>query len=226
MKIAVLGTGSVGRTLASKLHELGHEVEVGTRDPGTTLAREEPDAFGNPPFRVWQQEHPAVALRTLTEAASDAEMIVNATTGLGSVAALAAAGDDNLAGKILLDVSNPLDFSTGTPPSLFVCNNDSLGERIQHRFPRTKVVKALNTMNAYVMVDPGRLAGGDHSTFVSGNDPDAKVKVTALLAELGHRDIIDLGDITTARGPEMYLPLWIRLAASLGTPAFNLKIVR
>jgi 8-hydroxy-5-deazaflavin:NADPH oxidoreductase len=129
-------------------------------------------------------------------------------------------------GKILLDLSNPLDFSAGMPASLFVCNTDSLAEQIQRRFPRTTVIKAMNTMNTYLMVDPRQLADGDHSTFVCGDDAEAKATVTALLTELGHRDVIDLGGLGTARGTEMYLPLWIRLAAALGTPMFNIKVVR
>jgi predicted dinucleotide-binding enzyme len=226
MKIAVLGTGPVGQAVAGRLAELGYQVVVGTRDPDATLARTEPDTFGNPPLRVWRAQHPGVGLAGLAEAAADAELIVNATNGAGSIAALEATGEDHLAGKVLLDISNPLDFSAGMPPSLFVSNTDSLGEQIQRRFPRTKVVKALNTMNAYLMVDPGRLADGQHSAFVSGDDPEAKKTVTELLASLGHNDIIDLGDISTARGTEMYLPLWVRLWAGLGTPMFNIKIVR
>jgi predicted dinucleotide-binding enzyme len=226
MRIAVLGTGSVGRALTGTLHESGHQVTLGTRDPDATLARRDPDAFGNPPARVWLENHSGVGLATFAEAAAGAEFIVNATNGRGAIAALVSAGEDNLAGKTLLDVSNPLDPSLGIPPSLSVCNTDSLGEQIQRRFPGTSVVKALNTVTASLMVDPRQLAGGDHSVFVSGNDPEAKAVVTALLADLGHHDIIDLGDITTARGTEMYLPLWLRLMARLGTPVFNIKIIR
>lgn len=153
-------------------------------------------------------------------------MVVNATNGAASLAALAAAGGANLAGKILLDVSNPLDFSQGMPPVLNPVNTESLGERIQRAFPDARVVKTLNTMNAGLMVDPGRLADGEHSVFVSGDDSEAKAQVTGLLQALGHRDIIDLGDITSARGAEMVLPLWLRLFGVLGTPDFNFKVVR
>jgi predicted dinucleotide-binding enzyme len=226
MKIAVLGTGPVGQTIADKLAALGHQVVIGTRDPQATLARSAPDTFGNPPFRVWQEAHPEVGLAGLTDAAAHGEMVVNATNGVGSIPALEAAGEDNLAGKVLLDISNPLDFSQGMPPSLTVSNTDSLGEQIQRRFPQTRVVKTLNTMTAYLMVEPGQLAGGDHSTFVAGDDADAKKTVTELLAGLGHTDVIDIGDISTARGVEMYLPLWIRLLGALGTPMFNIKVVR
>jgi hypothetical protein len=226
MKIAVLGTGVVGKTLAGRLVELGHDVVVGTRDPAATLARTEPDVAGGPPFAQWRQANPAVGLVALAEAAGQAELIVNATNGIGSMATLEAAGEENLAGKVLMDIANPLDFSRGLPPSLFVVDTDSLGEQIQRRFPRSKVVKTLNTMAAELMVHPGELAGGQHTAFVSGDDPHAKEIVFELLASFGHSDVIDLGDITTARGAEMYLPLWLRVWGALGTRIFNIKVVR
>jgi 8-hydroxy-5-deazaflavin:NADPH oxidoreductase len=226
MKIAVLGTGPVGQAVAGRLADLGHEVVVGSRDPQATLARTAPDSFGNPPFSAWLAAHPAVRLAGLAEAAAPAELVVNASHGVASVPALEAAGEDNLAGKVIVDIANPLDFSQGMPPSLHISNTDSLGEQIQRRFPRSRVVKALNTMNAHLMINPGQLAGGDHSTFVSGDDADAKKTVTELLASMGHTDVIDLGDITTARGTEMFLPLWVRLWQALGVPMFNIKVVR
>ena len=226
MKIAVLGTGIVGKALADRLAELGHEVSVGTRDVAATMASTEPDRRGNPPFAVWATDHPQVMLATFAEATADAEVIVNATSGNVSIAALEAAGEDSLAGKVLLDISNPLDGSRGFPPTLFVKDTDSLGEQIQAAFPALKVVKALNTMTASLMVDPRQLADGQHSVFVAGNDPEAKRTVTALLNSFGHTDVIDLGDISSARGAEMYLPLWLRLVGALNTPIFNIKVVR
>jgi predicted dinucleotide-binding enzyme len=226
MRIAVLGTGPVGQTVAARLDELGHEVKVGTRDVETTMARTKPDNFGRPPFPKWAKEHPQVEVATLAEAASGADVVVNATNGSGSVEALEAAGADNLARKVLIDIANPLDFSQGMPPSLFASNADSLGEQIQRRFPDTRVVKTLNTMNTHLMVDPKQLAGGDHTVFVSGNDGDAKAEVTRLLQSLGWSDIVDLGDITTARGSEMYLPLWLRIMGATQNPMFNIKVVR
>ncbi|HET8658061.1 MAG TPA: NAD(P)-binding domain-containing protein [Micromonosporaceae bacterium] len=226
MKIAVLGTGVVGQTVAARLAELGHEVTVGTRDVAATMARSEPDAMGNPPFPEWSAAHPQVGLAGFDGAAAAADLVVNATSGSSSLAALEAAGAANLAGKVLLDIANPLDFSAGMPPTLFVKDTDSLGEQIQRAFPEAKVVKALNTMSAHLMVNPRQLAGGDHTAFVSGDDPQAKKAVTELLASLGHTDIIDLGDITTARGSELLLPVWLRLWSALGTPTFNFKIVR
>lgn len=226
MRIAVLGTGMVGRAIAAKLAGLGHEVTVGTRDVRATLDRTERDAAGTPPFARWLDDHDSVAVATLTDAAAAADLVVNATNGASSLAALTAAGAHNLAGKVIVDVANALDFGGGMPPALSVANTDSLAEAIQRRFPDARVVKTLNTMNAAVMVDPGLVGGGDHTVFVSGDDPDAKATVVALLESFGWRDIIDLGDITTARGPEMLLPLWLRLFGALQTPVLQLKVVR
>jgi 8-hydroxy-5-deazaflavin:NADPH oxidoreductase len=226
MNIAVLGTGTVGQALAGRLAELGHDVTSGTRDTEATLAKTTPDAMGNPPYAAWAAGHPGVRLATFADAAADAELLVNATSGAVSIAALQAAGDANLAGKILLGIANPLDFSNGFPPTLFVKDTDSLGEQIQAAFPRLKVVKALNTLAAALMANPQALAAGEHSVFVSGNDPEAKKIVTVLLESFGHTDVIDLGDITTARGSEMILPLWLRLMGAFNTPMFNLKVVR
>jgi 8-hydroxy-5-deazaflavin:NADPH oxidoreductase len=226
MRFGILGTGVVGKTLADRLDGMGHEVMVGTRDPEETMSRSEPDQYGNPPFSSWQEEHPRVRLATFGEAAVHGEMVVNATSGVVSLGALEMAGEDNLNGKVLIDVSNPLDFSRGMPPTLWVSNTDSLGERIQRRFPEAKVVKTLHTMNAYLMVDPTQLAGADHTVFVSGDDTEAKAKVTNLLRSFGWTDIIDLGDITTARGTEMIMPIWLRLFGALQKPIFNFKIVR
>jgi predicted dinucleotide-binding enzyme len=225
MRLGILGTGVVGKTMAARLAGLEHEVMIGTRDPEETLARTEPDTYGNPPFSAWQEEHPEVRLGTFGEAAAHGEMIVNATAGAVSVEALELAGEDNLNGKILIDIANPLDFSRGMPPTLSVSNTDSLGERIQRRFPEAKVVKTLNTMNAYLMVDPAQLAATDHTVFVSGDDAEAKATVTEFLRNFGWTDIIDLGDISTARGTEMLLPIWLRLFGALQKPIFNFKIV-
>jgi predicted dinucleotide-binding enzyme len=226
MNIGVLGTGSVGQTIAAKLAELGHSVRIGTRDPAATLARSAPDAMGNPPFKVWREKHPEIELVSFAQAAGHGEIVVNATQGGGSIEALKAAGEQNLAGKVLVDLSNPLDFSKGMPPSLTVCNTDSLGEQIQRAFPQAKVVKTLNTVNGLLMVSPRQLADGAHTIFVSGNDAGAKQTVVKLLESFGWRDVFDLGDITTARGVEMFLPLWVRAFAALKTPMFSFKLVR
>ncbi len=204
MNIAVLGTGMVGQAIAGRLHELGHSVVVGTRDPRATLARTEPDPMGNPPFTAWHSAHTGVALLTFAHAA---------------------AGADNLADKVLLDIANPLDFSAGFPPTLSVKDTDSLGEQLQRAFPRTKVVKALNTLAASLMVEPKSL-GESSTVFVSGEDATAKALVVEILESFGHDDVIDLGGIETARGTEMLLPIWLRLMGTLGTGQFNFKVVR
>lgn len=226
MKIGMLGTGVVGRTVAGKLAELGHGVFVGTRDPEATLARTDPDSFGNPPFKVWHEEHPDIGLGTHAAAAAYGALLVNATSGAGTLPALESAGAEDLAGKVLIDLANPLDFSKGMPPTLSVCNTDSLAEQIQKRFPELKVVKTLNTVSAHVMIGPGQLADSDHTMFLCGDDEDAKKTVTGILQSFGWKDILDVGDITGARGLEMYLPIWLRLWQATGVPMFNVKVVR
>jgi hypothetical protein len=227
MKTTVLGTGMVGRALAGRLSELGHEVAVGTRDVGETLRRSDPDAMGNPPYAEWQRAYPAVRLVSFAEAGTHGELVVNATNGGRSLAALEAAGAPNLAGKVIIDVANPLDFSQGRPPILSVCNTDSLGEQIQRAYPEARVVKTLNTMNAYVMVDPARVPGR-HNVFVAGDDQAAKATVKRLLGEFDWPDeqIVDLGGIRAARGTEMYLPLWLSLWGAVGSGDFNIAVAR
>jgi predicted dinucleotide-binding enzyme len=225
MRYAVLGTGLVGRTIAAKLVSLGHQVVIGTRAPKATLARTEPDGMGNPPFSQWHAAHEQVRLETLADAAAWGDAVVNTTAGANSLQALGAAGAANLADKVLIDIANPLDFSAGMPPSLNPVNTDSLGEQIQRTFPGTKVVKTLNTMNSQIMTDPSRVAGA-HTVFVSGDDTGAKKQVTELLVSFGWpaSSVIDLGDITTARGTEMLLPIWLRLWGALGHAEFNFHI--
>lgn len=225
MNIAVLGTGMVGQAIAGRLHELGHSVTVGTRDPDATLARTEPDGMGNPPFSAWHAAHDGVGVATFADAASSAELVVNASSGAAALDVLGLAGADNLAGKVLVDIANPLDFSQGFPPTLSVKDTDSLGEQVQRAFPEAKVVKTLNTLTASLMVDP-RSLGESSTVFVSGDDAEAKATIVALLESFGHDDVIDLGPLETARGTEMLLPVWLRLMGALGTGMFNFKIVR
>lgn len=218
MKIAVIGTGMVGQALAGRLDELGHTVTIGTRDVAATTARQE--------FADWREAHPGVAVAAFPDAVGDADVVVNATSGQVTLAALGEVGASALAGRVLLDISNPLDFSQGFPPTLSVKDTDSLGEQVQAAFPDARVVKSLNTLTAELMVRPQQLADGQHTVFVSGNDDAAKAVVTGLLHEFGHTDVIDLGDISTSRGTEMFLPLWLRCMQALGTGMFNVKVVR
>jgi predicted dinucleotide-binding enzyme len=226
MKTAVFGTGIVGQVIANRLAGLGNSVIIGTRDVGRTLARADKDNYGNPPFAEWLKQNQDVKFGIYAEAAASSEIIFNCTTGQGSIEALKQAGDANVKGKIIIDIANPLDFSKGMPPILTPGNTDSLGESIQRTFPEAKVVKTLNTMNCFLMVNPAALPG-DHNVFVSGNDANAKTTAQEILKSFGWREnnIIDLGDITTARGTEQLLPIWIRLYGALKNPMFNFKIV-
>jgi 8-hydroxy-5-deazaflavin:NADPH oxidoreductase len=215
MRIGVLGTGIVGRTLSGKLVELGHEVRMGSRQAGNENAVEWAQGAGE-----------GASEGTFADAAEFGELVINATGGKVSLEALGMAGAENLAGKVVIDVSNALEFGEG-PPVVGVAPDDSLGERIQAAFPDAKVVKALNTMNASIMVAPGSL-GESTNAFVCGNDDAAKAQVIELLETFGwlSGDIVDLGDISAARGAELYVALWVRLMGALGTPAFNIRLVR
>ena len=216
MRFGVLGTGMVGKAIAGKLASLGHEVTMGSRSPDNEQARAWADEAGE------RASH-----GTFAEAADAADVVFNCTAGGASLEALLAAGEERLSGKLLVDVANPLDFSRGMPPTLSVMGDDSLGEQIQRSFPETRVVKTLNTINCQVMVDPGRVPG-DHNVFVCGNDDSAKAEVRDLLASFGWPEdsIIDLGDISGARGTEAYLLFWLRLMGVAGGPDFNVKVVR
>lgn len=218
MKIGIIGTGIVGNTLGTALIAKGHEVKMGGRDATNEKAAEWTNTNGK-----------NASQGTFEDVAQFGDIIFNCTKGEHSLDALKAAGEQNLAGKILVDVANPLDFSKGMPPTLSLVNDTSLGETIQNVFPQTKVVKALNTLNCFLMVDPNRVANGDHNLFICGNDNDAKQKVKELLHDNFNwktENIIDLGDITNSRGTEQLLPIWIRLWGVLGTGDFNFKIVR
>ena len=215
MKIGVFGTGMVGETIATKLVAAGHDVMLGAR------------AATNERATAWVSKAGRSASQgTFADAATHGELVFNCTRGDAAVEVVRAAGAGNLRGKILIDVSNPLDFSKGMPPTVFTAGDDSLGEQLQRELPDTRVVKALNTVTCEVMVDPTRL-GGESDMFVSGNDAEAKATVSRFLREqLGWKSVIDLGDITTARGTEHYLPLWLRLYGALGTGEFNVRVIK
>jgi 8-hydroxy-5-deazaflavin:NADPH oxidoreductase len=223
MKIGVLGSGIVGQTIGAKLIELGHDVVLGTRDPNDL--GEKHGMAGT--LDTWlMQVHGKARVATFADAASHGTLVINATNGMASLQALTLAGEKNLEGKIIVDISNALDFSKGMPPRVLTTDRESLGEQIQARFPNAKIVKTLNTVNALLMVNPQRLKGGDHTIFVGGNDSEAKGIVVELLRRFGWEDIVDLGDITSARATELIMPLWLRLWGTLKTPGFNIKVVR
>ncbi|MBV9412517.1 MAG: NAD(P)-binding domain-containing protein [Acidimicrobiia bacterium] len=215
MRFGVFGTGMVGRAIATKLVEVGHEVCMGSR------------TADNEDATNWAAEAGETATHgTFTDAAVFGEILFNCTGGSVSLAALEAAGEDNIGDKVVVDVSNPLDFSHGMPPSLTVANTDSVGEQLQRRFPSARVVKSLNTMNFAVMVDPSSVPGY-HNVFVSGDDMDAKATVTGILGQFGWPEdaVIDLGDIKSARGAEALVLFWIFLRGALGGNQFNLGVV-
>jgi predicted dinucleotide-binding enzyme len=216
MKIAILGTGMVGNAIGTKLVQLGHEVMMGSRSANSDAGKEWLKSVGG-----------KAKIGTFSEAAEFGEFVFDCTNGANSIAALRQAGAANLNGKILVQVSNPLDFSKGMPPSLTVCNTDSLAEQAQRELPGAKVVKALNTLNCEVMVNPS-LVPGDHNLFICGNDAAARREASDRLCQwFGWKpaNIIDLGDITGARGTEMLLPLWLRLFGKFGHPHFNFRLV-
>lgn len=214
MKFAVLGTRMVGQAIAGRLVSLGHKVMMGSRERGNEKAVAWAAIAGE-----------SAGEGSFADAAKFGETVVNATAGAASLDALSSAGDANLAGKVLIDIANPLGFSAGMPPTLTVCNTDSLGEQIQRAFPEARVVKALNTMNADVMVEPS-IVPGSHTVFISGNDQAAKAEVAELLESFGWPggDIMDLGDIAAARATEMYLALWLRLWGATGTGHLNVRV--
>ncbi len=217
----IFGTGFVGQTLGNKLLQLGHSVKMGTRDTA------------NPDATAWVTAANAAdaggraSHGTFSDAAAFGDVLINATSGDGTPHAVAAAGAENLAGKVLIDVSQPLDFSNGFPPSLSVPSTDSLAARLQRAHPDVKVVKTLATVNAAVMVDPARVPGA-HSLFMSGDDEEAKAEVRDLLASFGWPAgrIIDLGGIDSARGIEAYVVLWVYVYSALGTADFNIEVHR
>ena len=215
MRYAVLGTGRVGPTIASKLVSLGHEVMMGSRDATNERAA------------AWvAQAGPGATAGTFADAAAFGDVVINATEGTHSLDALQTCSAELVSGKVVIDVSNPLDFSGGFPPRLTHCGDDSIGEQIQRAFPDSRVVKTLNTINCEIMVDPALAPGGN--VFISGDDPDAKLQTRALLQSFGwpDSDIVDIGDITSARGAEAYVLFWVRLMQTEGTPRFNIRLVR
>lgn len=213
MRIGVLGSGIVGQTIGSKLIHLGHEVMMGSREAA------------NPTAITWaKKEGPRASFGTFGNAAAFAELVFNCTLGAASLEALRQAGAENLNGKILVDTSNPLDYSSEIW-TLTVCNTDSLGEQIQREFPGARVVKSLNTMNCNVMVDPGKL-NERTDVFVSGNDTEAKAVVISILRDwFGWTSVIDLGDIATSRGVEMFVVMWQSLRNWTSSHRFNIKVV-
>jgi len=213
MRIAMIGTGPVGRTLGEGLMKVGHDVLVGSRAPDRTRARDD-----------WRGVE--LPLLSYGEVGLSADLFINATSGANSIEALQAVGAETLGGKVLIDMANPLDNSKGFPPPLLTSNTDSLAEQLQWAFPNTRVVKAFNTVTVGVLVNPKACGGQETTMFLAGDDPDARATVAGIASDLGWTDIVQFDDLTAARGLEMWLPLWIRLFRQFGTAMFNIKVVR
>ncbi|MFL5308279.1 MAG: NADPH-dependent F420 reductase [Polyangia bacterium] len=223
MKIGIIGSGVVGQTLGTKWLELGHEVAIGTRDP----AKVDDKKMMATSLREWRAKTgDRGQIVSFQQAATFGDVLVNATGGDVSIEALRQAGADKVGGKILMDIANELDHSRGMPPRSLASDERCLAEKIQATFPNLKVVKTLNTVSSIVMVNPKAVAGGDHTVFVSGNDAGAKAQVAELLKATGWTDILDLGDVSSARGPEMYMALWLRLWGATRNASVNIKVQR
>jgi len=219
MKIAILGTGGVGQAFATRLTGLGHEVCLGTRDVSATQTKLSDYLGINTKLKV----------KTFADASAFGELAINVSKGANALDVIKSAGASNLKGKILIDITNPLDFSKGMPPSLIpeLSNTNSLGEEIQKMVPETKVVKTLNTMWNGLMLNPAMINNGDHVNYICGNDAGAKTKVKELLKTFGWKEesLLDLGDLTAARATEATLPIWLRVYGAKQSGAFNFKIV-
>jgi 8-hydroxy-5-deazaflavin:NADPH oxidoreductase len=222
MKIAVLGTGNVGQTFVEKLISLGHQVMIGTRNVSETVGREA--------FKEWHDKHPLALVGTFDDAVKFGELVVNATKGEAGLSIFSGLNKTFLGDKIIVDVSNPLDFSKGFPPTLIdgLHNTSSLGEELQKLVPNAKVVKTLNTMWCGLMVNPMLINDGNHINYLCGNDAEAKTKVMLLLNGFGWKNesLLDLGDISNARGTEAVLPIWVRIFGATQNGVFNFALVK
>lgn len=222
MKVGIIGSGVVAQTLGTKLAELGHEVLLGTRDPKKLDEKKNMTGTLNEWLGAIKGKAKVV---TFQEAATQGDLLINATHGQNSVEALKLAEAGKAGAKTLIDTANELDFSKGFPMAL-ASESRSVAGDIQAAFPNLKVVKCFNTMAAPIMVNPKMVHNGDHTIVLSGNDPGAKAQVTELLKSFGWTDILDLGDINAAKGQEMYMGLWVRLYGSLKNGMINIKVQR
>jgi predicted dinucleotide-binding enzyme len=218
MKIGILGTGNVGQTIGQKLISLGHDVFIGSRE------EQHPKGLDF----VSKNEGKAQT-GTFNQCAQFGEFLINCTSGGGTLDAISSIDSANLDSKILVDLANPLNMIPGQAPQLLYCNDISLGEMIQNKFPSVKVVKTLNTVWCGVMVNPSIIGNGDHTMFIAGNDVEAKAFVQKnILEAFGWltENIMDLGIITSSRGMEMYLPLWLAMMGNTKTSAMNVKLLK
>ena len=220
MKIGVLGTGVVGEAIASAIVQKGFNVRMGSRSASNEKAE------------AWMKksnDHASVG--DFNDAAAFGDILFLCLNGEHAMDAIDAIDEENVRGKIIVDITNPLDFSAGMPPRIIqdYGNSTSLGEEIQKALPHAHVVKTLNTVNYKLMVDARIVNGGDHHMFLCGNDADAKNKVKHFLVDNFHwkaDHLLDLGSIQTARCIEAIVPFWVSVWQALGTPLFNFKIVQ
>ena len=229
MKIAIFGTGMVGQNLATALASKGHSVTIGTRDVSKSLATTEANAYGMPAFGTWHKANSQIQVATFADAAASSELLINATNGFVILEILQNIPKQNFDSKVMIDAANALDVSKGMPPRVSITDTAgaSIGERLQAAFPTLRVVKALNTITAFAMLNPAAVAGGDSTLFMCGNDAAAKATVLELLQSYGWKDVLDLGDISSSGAMELMMPIWLRVWGKLGqATVFNYKIVR
>ncbi|HET7898369.1 MAG TPA: NAD(P)-binding domain-containing protein [Flavisolibacter sp.] len=219
MNIGVLGTGVVGETIATALTKKGHNVRLGSRTADNEKAA------------AWVKSANDHATQgTFDDAAAFGDILFFCLNGEHALDAARMVDPASVRGKILIDLTNPLDFSKGMPPRILKeFQTFSLGEAIQEAFPGALVVKTLNTVNCNVMVDPSMVGKGDHTLFICGNNADAKNKVMHFLVDtFGWKtdSFVDMGGLEKARMTEAYVPIWVTMMQALGTPMFNIKVVR
>lgn len=212
MKIGIIGSGMVGQQLGLGFIKLGHSVMIGTRDQSK--------------LSDWKKEAGNSAKTgSFDEAAKYGEIIVLATFWAGTENAISLAGKDNFKNKIVIDVTNPLDFSKGTPPRMDASYGNSGGERVQKWLPESKVVKAFNIINAYVMHSPKR-EEGDPDLLIAGNDDEAKKEVTDIAKKWGWKSIIDMGDISNAYWLEALTMIWVNYAFKTNQWSHAFKLLK
>lgn len=220
MNIGVLGTGTVGEAIATALTQKGYNVRMGSRN------------MNNEKAETWlKKSNDHASIGNFEDAAVFGELVFVCLNGAYALDVLQNIEPESLAGKIIVDITNPLDFTKGMPPQILegLGNSNSLGEEIQKVLPHSFVVKTLNTVNYKLMVDARVVNKGDHHLFICGNDMDAKNKVKHLLVDIFHWQpdrLVDLGSIKSSRAIEAIVPFWVLVYQSLGTPLFNFKIVQ
>ena len=212
-RVGVLGTGGVGQRLASGFSNRGHEVMIGSRDPG------------KPELREWLSADGAgVQAGTFAQAATHGELLVLAVLGNAAEAVIADAGAETFSGKVVIDAMNPLDFSGGFPPKLSISGEDSLGERVQRALPDAKVVKAFNTIGSPYFVDPS-FSEGKPTMLIAGEDEAAKGLVRDVLADFGWTDTVDIGGIEGSRELEAICIAWVKIGGVRGAWDHGFKLL-